>query len=209
MRTSQLAKSFGNKTFRHAFMARQLKLFLAEQIRALRGDLTQKQFGDKIGKPQSVVSRLEKQFDRQISVQTLIDIAGKLDIAVIIRFLDFSTFLRYTEDYSDAALVPRAYDQAPIDRLASSAEHTAQITQSLEKLPAELRSVELPKQPAELREPLGPKAPDKPQKSIEQAPVVSDDESPLMSQNVVPFRQIQQRSYTKEIQDVGQPPAAA
>jgi transcriptional regulator with XRE-family HTH domain len=79
-------------------MARQLKAFLASQIRALRADASQKDFGDRIGKPQSVVSRLEKQADRHISVQTLIDIAERLDIAVIIRFVDFPTFLRYTDD---------------------------------------------------------------------------------------------------------------
>src|SRR5215813_2726671 len=103
MRTSRLIKALGKSEFRHAYMARQLKAFLADQIRALRGDLTQSEFGNRIGKPQSVISRLEKQADRQISIQTLIDIARRLDIAVIIRFVDFPTFLRYTEDYSDEA----------------------------------------------------------------------------------------------------------
>jgi transcriptional regulator with XRE-family HTH domain len=106
-------------------MARQLKLFLAEQIRALRGELTQKQFGDKIGKPQSVVSRLEKEADRQISVQTLIDIAKPLDIAVIIRFVDYPAFLRYTEDYSDTAIAPRPYDQNAVDALADEEQRRA------------------------------------------------------------------------------------
>lgn len=124
-RIRRLAKSFGKRGFRHSYMARQLKLFLAEQIRALRGDLTQKQFGEKIGKPQSVISRVEKQADKNISIQTLIDIAEKLDIAVIIRFVDFVTFLRYTEDYSDAALVPRAYEQAAIDELARDTDRRA------------------------------------------------------------------------------------
>jgi transcriptional regulator with XRE-family HTH domain len=118
---SRLAKALSNKRFRHSFMARQLKLFLAEQIRALRGDLTQAQFGVRIGKPQSVVSRLEKQADRQISIQTLIDIAERLDIAVIVRFVDFPTFLRYTEDYSDAALSPASYRQEAINQQANEA----------------------------------------------------------------------------------------
>jgi transcriptional regulator with XRE-family HTH domain len=103
-------------------MATQLKAFLSDQIRTLRGDLTQREFGDKIGKPQSVISRLEKQLDRHISIQTLIDIAVKLDIAVVIRFVDFTTFLRYTEDYSDKALAPPAYDQAAVYALAEEEE---------------------------------------------------------------------------------------
>src|SRR6266853_5976183 len=67
-RTKRLAKGFRNREFRHSYIARQLKLVLAEQIRALRGDLTQKQFGGKIGKPQSVISRIEKQADKNISI---------------------------------------------------------------------------------------------------------------------------------------------
>jgi transcriptional regulator with XRE-family HTH domain len=125
-RISRLAKALTAPGRRHAFMATQLKAFLSDQIRALRGGLTQREFGDKIGKPQSVVSRLEKQFDRHVSIQTLIDIAVKLDIAVIIRFVDFPTFLRYTEDYSDNALAPRCYDQAAIDLLAEEEERRAQ-----------------------------------------------------------------------------------
>jgi transcriptional regulator with XRE-family HTH domain len=121
-RISRLVKALGKPEFRHAYMARQLKAFLADQIRALRGDLTQSEFGDRIGKPQSVISRLEKQADRQISIQTLIDIAKKLDIAIIIRFVDFPTFLRYTEDYSDEALTPRCYDQGAIVALVSDEE---------------------------------------------------------------------------------------
>lgn len=118
-RISRLAKSLGKPGFRHGYMARQLKAFLAQQIRELRGDRSQTEFGNIIGKPQSVVSRLEKQADRQISVQTLIDIAERLDIAVIIRFVDFPTFFRLTDDQSDAALAPARYDQTAIDQLAA------------------------------------------------------------------------------------------
>jgi transcriptional regulator with XRE-family HTH domain len=125
-RISRLAKALTAPDRRHAYMATQLKAFLSDQIRTLRGSLTQREFGDKIGKPQSVISRLEKQLGRYISIQTIIDIAVKLDIAVIIRFVDFSTFLRYTDDYSDNALAPRSYDQATIDALAEEEERRAQ-----------------------------------------------------------------------------------
>ncbi len=110
-RMARLASEFRRKGVRHSFMARQLKAFLAQQIRALRGGLSQTEFGERIGKPQSVVSRLEKQADRHISIQTLIDIAERLDIAVVIRFVDFPTFLRYTEDYSESALKPEPFRQ--------------------------------------------------------------------------------------------------
>jgi hypothetical protein len=69
---------------------------------------------------------LERQQDGHISVQTLIDIAEHLDIAVIIRFVDFPTFLRYTEDYSQAAVAPSRYRQDAIDAIAAEGERCAQ-----------------------------------------------------------------------------------
>ena len=91
-RVKRLARALGDQGIRHSYMARQLKAFLAQQIRALRGDQSQKDFGERIRKPQSVVSRLEKQADRHISIQTLIDIAERLDIAVIIALSIFQPF---------------------------------------------------------------------------------------------------------------------
>jgi hypothetical protein len=123
-RVRRLARALGNQETRHSYMARQLKAFLAQQIRALRGDQSQKDFGERIHKPQSVVSRLEKQADRHISIQTLIDIAERLDIAVIIRFVDFVTFLRYTDDYSESAIKPDPFRQEAIDEVARDAEQS-------------------------------------------------------------------------------------
>ena len=96
-------------------MAHSLRAFLADQIRALRGDLSQKAFGELIGKPQSVVSRLENEDYGKVSLQTLIDIAGRLDIALVARFTDFPTFLRSTRDFSENAVAPAPYAQAAAD----------------------------------------------------------------------------------------------
>ena len=124
-RIRRLAKMLGRRVFRHGYMSRQLKAFLAQQIRELRGEERQEDFGKRIGKPQSVISRLEKQLDRSISIQTLIDIAEGLDIAVIIRFVDFPKFLKYTEDYSDEAITPQRYDQSAIDAIVRDNEWPA------------------------------------------------------------------------------------
>ena len=117
-RIGRLLGQLHDDGFRNNYLSRQLKAFLAAQIRALRGEKTQAAFGKVLGKPQSVVSRLENERLSGLHVQTLIDIAQKLKIGVIIRFVEFSEFLRYTEDYSDEALSPSAYDQQKIDDLA-------------------------------------------------------------------------------------------
>jgi|SRR5690348_11649534 hypothetical protein len=108
-RTERLAEQFKKEKFRKHYFARQLKVFLAAQIRALRGDRTQTEFGRLIGKPQSVVARLERESYGKVNLQTLIDIATKLDIALIVRFVNFSTFLEWTKDYSQEALAPQPY----------------------------------------------------------------------------------------------------
>src|SRR4029077_3193704 len=108
-RTERLAEQFKKEKFRKSYFSRQLKVFLAAQIRALRGDRTQTQFGELIGKPQSVVARLERESYGKVNLQTLIDIATKLDIALMVRFVNFSTFLEWTKDYSQEALAPQAY----------------------------------------------------------------------------------------------------
>jgi hypothetical protein len=111
-RNERLAEQFKKEKFRKSYFARQLKVFLAAQIRALRGEKTQAEFGDLIGKPQSVVARLEKESYGKVNLQTLIDIASRLDIALIIRFVNFPTFLEWTKDYSPSALAPQSYANA-------------------------------------------------------------------------------------------------
>jgi transcriptional regulator with XRE-family HTH domain len=111
-----------NKEFRDGYLSRQLKVFLSAQIRALRGGMTQGEFGKRIGKPQSVVSRLEKQSYGHINLQTLIEIATKLDIGLVIRFVNFPTFLKWTNDTSAAALAPEPYARSQIDELVREEE---------------------------------------------------------------------------------------
>jgi hypothetical protein len=124
-RAAELGASLdeGGPEFRASYMAHHLRAFLADQIRALRGDRSQREFGVVIDKPQSVVSRLEDEEYGKVSLQTLIDVATKQDIAIVVRFVDFPTFLRITSDLSDQAIAPRPYDSAArqeIERLATA-----------------------------------------------------------------------------------------
>lgn len=128
-RIARLAPKLGDEGYRHAYLAQQLRAFLANQIRSLRGERSQGAFGKLIGKPQSVVSRLENEMYEGIGLQTLIDIARKLDIALLVRFVDFPTFLKGTEDYSPRALAPDAYKQDAIDALVSGQETAGSGTQ--------------------------------------------------------------------------------
>jgi len=117
-RAAQLGAALDDRDFRASYMAHHLRAFLADQIRALRSDLSQREFGDLLGKPQSVVSRLEDEAYGKVSLQTLIDIATQLDIALNVRFVDFPTFLRVTSDFSDRAVAPHPYAEAAREEIA-------------------------------------------------------------------------------------------
>jgi len=78
------------------------------QFRALRKSmgLTQKEMAEKIGKPQSVVSRLENDEYGKVSVQTLLDVAQAVDVALLVQFVSYPDFLERMRDKSPAGMVP-------------------------------------------------------------------------------------------------------
>jgi hypothetical protein len=117
-RVERLAPKLADKSYRDGYVSTQLRIWLADQVRALRGDMTQAEFGKLIGKPQTVVSRLEDPDYGRLTIETLLEVASKLDIALLVRFVDYSTFLLATNDLSDNALRPMPYSQAAIDALA-------------------------------------------------------------------------------------------
>ena len=117
-RFARLAPKLADKSYRDSYVSMQLRTWLADQVRALRGDMTQAEFGKLIGKPQAVVSRLEDPDYGKLTLQTLLEVASKLDIALLVRFVDHATFLAATNDFSDAALRPISYNQEAINSLA-------------------------------------------------------------------------------------------
>lgn len=124
LRISELASELADPDFRTSYSAAMLKMFLADQIRALRGDRSQTEFGQTIDKPQSVVSRLENEAYGRVTVQTLIDIASKMDIALLIRFVEWPTFLQATADFRNRG-APRPYQSKAIIEFAKQLEARA------------------------------------------------------------------------------------
>lgn len=121
-RSSRLARKFHEPKYRHSYVAAHTRRFLARQMRRFRGEIAQTAFGDLVDKRQTVISRLEDPSYVGWSLRTMLEIARKLDLAVVVRFVDFPTFLRLSEDMSDAALCPAKYDQQAIDEVAREDE---------------------------------------------------------------------------------------
>jgi hypothetical protein len=124
-RSVRLAERMGSKPYRHAYVASNTRQFLARQMREFRGDLPQTEFGNRIGKRQTVISRLEDPNYGKWTLQTLFEVAGQLDIAVLVRFVDFPTFLKSTRDMSESAARPVSFNQDAVDEVAREDKQAA------------------------------------------------------------------------------------
>lgn len=121
-----LAAKFRDKQYRDGYVAAHTRGVLARQMRNFRGDLSQAQFAEEIGKQKTMVARLENPAYGGWSLRTMLEITRNRDVAVFCRFVDFPTFLRLTSDLSDAVLYPAPYDRCAIDQLADREEFYAQ-----------------------------------------------------------------------------------
>lgn len=107
----KLSNKFKSKVFRDSWVETHVKRGLAVQLRNLRGEQSQKDFGVKIGKPQNVVSRLEDPNYGSMSVQTLLDIASKIDVGLIVKFVPFGRILKETTNITEQDMAPLTYAQ--------------------------------------------------------------------------------------------------
>jgi len=98
----KLLDKLQKKVYRHAYLAEHVRHGIAYQIRAIRDQRGWNQgiFSKHLGKPQSVVCRLEDPSYGKFTIQTLLEIADVFDVALEVRFVPFSTFIERTRDVS-------------------------------------------------------------------------------------------------------------
>lgn len=101
-----MKKDLFNKEYRHAFVEESVKTGIAFQARALRlsKGWSQKELGEKAGKPQNVISRLEDPDYGSFTIRTLLDLASAFDVALLVRFVSFGQLLHQLRDVSPKAL---------------------------------------------------------------------------------------------------------
>lgn len=111
----KLAQQFHDKEFRDTYVAAQTRRFLARQMRKFRGHLSQAEFADRLDKQQTIVSRLEDPNYSGWTLGTLLEIASKLNVGLVVRFVDFPMFLKFTGDLSEEAMCPSPYNEQEVD----------------------------------------------------------------------------------------------
>lgn len=104
--SKKLVEKLHRKAYRAAYVGEHVRRGIASQIRAMRDQRgwNQGKLSQELGKPQSVVSRLEDPGYGKLTVQTLLEVAATFDVALQIRFVPYSTFLQQTRDVSSRSM---------------------------------------------------------------------------------------------------------
>lgn len=118
-RIIRLIEKMRDKRYRDGYVAAHTREVLAKQMREFRGKIPQTEYAEKLGKRQTMVSRLENPSYIGWTLTTMFEIARKQDVAVFVRFVDFPTFLKLSEDMSEGALHPCSYADNQFDALLS------------------------------------------------------------------------------------------
>ncbi|HJZ43457.1 MAG TPA: helix-turn-helix transcriptional regulator [Hyphomicrobiaceae bacterium] len=103
------------RPYRRAYVSEHVRRGMAHQIRALREarGWSQGELSRRLGKPQSVVSRMEDPAYGKLTVQTLLEVADAFDVALWVRFVSFPTFVGLTRDLTEGSFVVDSFD-APV-----------------------------------------------------------------------------------------------
>lgn len=99
---------FENPEYRDGYLETKVYGGIAYQVQGLREkfDLTQKEFGQKVGLKQNAVSRLESIEYGKATIRTLLRIARRCDVALVVQFVSYPEFLDRTADMSASRLQP-------------------------------------------------------------------------------------------------------
>jgi predicted XRE-type DNA-binding protein len=106
---STLKEELKDSEYRRAYAESFANTMIATQIRLLRGDMTQQEFGELVGVKQSRISAMEDENYSSWSTKSLKQIAGGKDVVFLGRFVSFGELLGWSTRFSKETLTVPSY----------------------------------------------------------------------------------------------------
>ena len=112
--SDEFIRDLSEKDFRDEFVADQIRTRLALLIRALREqpgrNWSQSRLGQEMGKPQSVISRLEDPDYGKQSLQTLLEVAAAFDLPLWVDIPEWDEWLMRIKDIPNSGTKRNGFD---------------------------------------------------------------------------------------------------
>lgn len=101
---------------------------IPRQLRAIREaeGMTQQALADAAHTTQTVISRIEKGSGGNLTIKSLLNLAGALDVALVVRFEAVDHFITWTESLSFDDMAPRRSQLILEELEKEAAAHTAE-----------------------------------------------------------------------------------
>jgi transcriptional regulator with XRE-family HTH domain len=114
--SEQFAEELKDKEMRDAYLDEKMRAKVALQIKALRTQRgwSQAELGQRIGKPQSNVARLEDRDVARYTLTTLLELASTYDCGLVVEFVPYAEFLERTHDLSPTHLQVPSFTPASL-----------------------------------------------------------------------------------------------
>ncbi len=124
--SEQFITQISEKEMRSEFVADQVRTRIALLIRALREqpdrDWSQTRLGREMGKPQSVVSRIEDPDYGKLTLQTLLDVSKAFDLPLWIDLPEWEDWFRLIGNVPESSTSRESFDSRRLGQMAKDAK---------------------------------------------------------------------------------------
>ncbi len=112
-RRKKISEELKDKEYRDIFVEEKINIGIPFQIRALRGELTQQEFGELFEINQEEISRYENINYSRFTLSTLKKLARAFDVGLMVRFVSFGELIEHDLTLSSESLKALSYKDDP------------------------------------------------------------------------------------------------